>query len=241
MSSWAYFGRSLMMFKACLAASAVFGTLGVFWMTRKLRKEASCEAESSSESNAINSRSGFTFLEILFVVGIMSTIVGPFMLNIQVGFLGSSKNTEYIQAYNLAREKIEELKTIPPTKLKSDWDIYVDHENNIFKDEYFGPYARMKKSPEKFYARFSDVYTSEKQLTESVMEKFKKTFENYYLFDYEEYPDSYGRFQRFTKVEDLTNPKFPNNVLKRATVTVVIKSRSTRGLTVTLSALMSQK
>lgn len=248
-AAWAAFGRSWTMLQAGALASAIWGTLGVFWMKRKLAAEPRTEAEppakegqgTSPTSPGTSPRGGFSFLEILFVVMILSSIVGPFMLNIQVGFLGSGKNREYIQAYNLARERLEEVRMMPPGRLKSDWDIYVNTERNIFKDEYFGPYARMKESPEKFYARFSDVYTEEKQLTESVMKKFLAVYRDHYRFDYEHYPFGYDRFLRSTQVEDVTDPRYPNNVVKRVTVTVVIQSKATRGVKVQLSALVAAK
>jgi type II secretory pathway pseudopilin PulG len=231
MACWACFGRTLDMLSAAACGSTVLGTLGVAMMWRKLRDEGEAAPPAAA-------RSGFTFLEIMVAVGILAATVTPFMMVVQQNFRGAGKNREYVQAYNLAREKLEELRAVAPERLKGDWEVYVEGEGNIFADEFFGPYARMKQNPENFYQGFSDVWTEEKQLTESVMAKFKKRFKAHYGFDYETYPREYERFRRFTKVEDKTDPAHPNNVIKKVSVTVIIDSTATRNRPITLMAYM---
>ncbi len=249
MACWARFGRTWAMLQASAMASSVVGVLGVAWMTRKLRREggqpeapAGYDVLAGPGAAPEGRRAGFSFVEILMTVTVLAVIVGPFLMTIQQAYLGSGKNREYIQAFNLCREKLEELRVVPPERLKSDWDVYVAGDLNIFQDEFFGPYAKMKQNPEAFYAAFSDVHSEDHQLTESVMARFRRVFKTYHGFDYQLYPGDYGsRFRRYTKVEDLTDKAHPNNVLKKITVTVVIDSKSTRGRELKLMAYATNR
>jgi prepilin-type N-terminal cleavage/methylation domain-containing protein len=248
MIAWAVFGRSIPMLGAGAVASTVVGVVGVSWMRRKLAAEAPSDAEGEAESEAeappsegsevAPGRAGFTFIEIVVSVAILGSIITPFLLAIQGSYRGSGRNRELIQAYNLAREKVEELRAVPVAKLQSDWDVYVAGESSIFANEFFGPYARMKQNPENFYSGFSDVWTEDKKFTESVMALFTERFKEYYGFEYEPYDPGYERFRRYSKVEDLTSPEHPNNVLKKVTVTVLIETKGTKPLTVELVAYM---
>lgn len=248
MIAWAALGRSLQLLAAGAAASTVLGVVGVTWMKRKLAAEAADaggapEAGPPAEGGAgppeaASGRAGFTFIEIVVSVAILGSIITPFLLAIQGSYRGSGRNRELIQAYNLAREKIEELRAVPVAQLQSDWDVYVAGETNIFANEFFGPYARMKQNPENFYAGFSDVWTEEKKFTESVMALFTKRFKEYYGFDYEAYDPGYDRFRRYTRIEDLTSPAHPTNILKKVTVTVLIETKGTDPLPVELVAYM---
>ena len=130
---------------------------------------------------------------------------------------------------------------MPVALLASDWDVYVNGPVNILSDEFFGPFARMKQSEELFYREFSDVWAEGNTLPGSLAARFEKRFKQYYGFDFEVYPRDYSRFRRTTKVQDLTDPKHPNNLLKKVTVTVVIDSRSTPGRPVTLMAYMTNR
>lgn len=251
MVAWATFGRSREMFVSGAVASVVVGSVGVSWMRRRLAAEGGdaateeegvspSEGSSSPEAAAevASSRAGFTFIEIVVSVAILGSIITPFLLAIQGSYRGSGRNRELIQAYNLAREKVEELRAVPVARLQSDWDIYVAGEESIFANEFFGPYARMKQNQENFYAGFSDVWTEDKKFTESVMALFTARFKEQYGFDYEVYDPGYERFRRYTKVEDLTSPEHPNNVLKKVTVTVLIETKGTKPIPIELVAYM---
>ncbi len=186
-------------------------------------------------------RSGFSFIEIVVSVGILGSIVTPFLLAIQASYAGTGRNREYIQAWNLAREKIEELRTVPVRSLKSDFEIYVNTPNkhdNIFTNEFFGPYGRMKTDEEFFYEKFTDVWGERRKLTDSVKPRFARNFKKYYGFDYQEYPAGYERFRRTTQVTDLTDPNHPNNMLKKVIVTIDIERKGKKTVPVVLSAYM---
>lgn len=243
MAAWAAVGRSLALLCAGAVASAVLGAAGVAWMTRKLRREgAGTGAEAPGGTPvAAGSRAGFTFLEVVFAVALLACVMTPFLLSVQTSFKSATKNREVVQAFNLAREKLEELRAVPPEKLKSDFEIYTQGEKNIFGDEFFGPYAKMKASAEAFYEGWSDVLTADRALTESVMEKFKEVFKKYQGFDYQLYPRGYERFRRYTKVTDLTDPKHPNNLLKKLVVTVVIEGPAGGGRSIELVAMVSNR
>jgi hypothetical protein len=177
----------------------------------------------------------------MFSVGILAAVVAPFMAINQQVYQGSGKTREYIQAYNLCREKIEELRAVPVQSLASDWDVYVAGDVNIFQDEVFGPFARMKQNEEMFYKDFSDVWADGKTLPASLKAKFEKRFHEHYGFAYQVYPREYMRFRRTTQVEDLSDPQHPNNLLKKGIVTVVIDSRATHNRPVILMAYMTNR
>lgn len=203
-------------------------------------------AEAGGESPAPRTgdspaRAGFTFLEVVVSVGILAVMVAPFMAVYQNVYQGTGKTREYIQAFNLCREKLEELRAVPVGLLVSDWEVYVAGGENIFADEFFGPYARMKKDEKMFYREFSDVWAEGKTLPGSLEAKFHARFKEYYGFTYQNYPREYQRFRRTTRVEDLTDPEHPNNLLKKVTVTVVIDSRATRGRPVSMMAYMTNR
>ena len=257
MIAWAAFGRSLQLLAAGAAVSVVVGVVGVTAMRRKLAaaeavdedeaepakpepgpEVATTSPETGEPAGAPAGRAGFTFIEIVVSVAILGSIITPFLLAIQGSYRGSGRNRELIQAYNLAREKVEELRAVPVARLQSDWDVYVAGESNIFANEFFGPYARMKQSSENFYAGFSDVWTEDKKFTESVMALFTARFKEFHGFEYETYAPGYERFRRYTKVEDLTSPEHPNNVLKKVTVTVLIETKGSNPLPIELVAYM---
>ena len=69
------------------------------------------------------------------------------------GVRGSTNNAEHVVAYNLAREKIEEIKGLPFDVVKSDYknfrDIFLDIPK--YDDAYY--------NEDSFIAYFSDVFT----------------------------------------------------------------------------------
>ncbi|HQG30157.1 MAG TPA: type II secretion system protein, partial [Candidatus Ozemobacteraceae bacterium] len=57
--------------------------------------------------------SAFTLVEILMVMTIVGFVALPFTRMFLFGMQGSAENLEHIIAYNLAREKIEEVRSLP--------------------------------------------------------------------------------------------------------------------------------
>lgn len=193
-------------------------------------------------------RNGLTFLEILFTAVILAAVVSPFLnLNWQ-GRSGAVRNRERIIAYGLAREKLEELRTLPTRKLVSDFELYRGRSSgaseNIFRDEFFGTWAKMDEDEDLFWANWSDIVTETGetgtgQVPETVFPKFKERWHEYYGFEWEPYPKSYTAYRRFTTVDDLTDPANPGNLLKRVTVVVEITSKVHTKYKVTLASYFS--
>ena len=225
---------------------------GIIWYSRVVAGESidsqqtdstgsgsrATESEDSTKSpgEGVSNRKGLTFLEILFTAIILAAVVGPFYNMNFTERATAVRNRERIQAYSLAREKLQELRCLPARKVTSDWMIYRGEgsalSKNIFRDQFFGVWAQMDDSGDVFWQNMTDVITvdrkcsGEEVMPEPVFEKFKKNFKEYYGFEYEPYPDSYRIFKRTTKVDDLTSSDNPGNILKRVVVTVTITSRA---------------
>jgi hypothetical protein len=215
------------------------------------REGSSVSAEDGKESDSVSAeaRKGLTFVEILFTAVILAAVVGPFYNMNFTERATAVRNRERIQAYSLAREKLEELRCIPVRKLQSDWELYRGRGpapvSNIFRNEFFGIWAQIDDNQDTFWANMSDIITvkrkccGDREMPAEVFEHFKSAFRNYYGFDYEPYPESYSIFRRVTRVRDLTDKKYPGNVLKLVTVTVEIRSVAHRnGYKIQLAAYL---
>ena len=227
--SFLYFGLYPAFPVVAVVVSLIIVLIGIFIYGKHIKGEASEASDSSGN------RKGLTFLEILFTAVILAAVVGPFF-NLNFTERASAlRNREKILAYSLAREKLQELRCLPARKVKSDWMIYRGEgsagSQNIFRDELFGVWAQMDDTGESFWQNMTDVLTAdghcagEAVMPPAVFDKFKKNFKEYYGFDYEPYPDGYKIFRRTTKVDDMTNSDNPGNILKRAIVTVEIRSK----------------
>jgi hypothetical protein len=230
LSSYACFGLSWAFAGTGALLSFFLATTGIVLMKRQL--------------GGAKSRGGFTFISILLAALLLAVSVGPFLDLARTGFVGASKNQEYIKAYALAQERIEELRSIPVANLKSDRKIYIETErltDNIFCDEFFGDYARMRESPKYFSEKFTDVYTERNKLPDTVMEKFARSFKRYYGFDYQVYPAGYEVFRRITRIEEIKDKQTPDHILHRAVVTVEINSKITNGRKLEMEALLTDR
>ncbi len=231
--SFIHFGVTLSFLAAAVGASFLFTLIGIGLYSRSLKNK---------------DKSGLTFLEILFTAIILAAVVGPFLNLNWTGRAGAVRNRERIIAYSLAREKLEELRCIPVRKLCDDWELYRGRgsamSQNIFRDEFFGTWAKMDEDKELFWDNMSDILTERGKcatgtMPEPVFVKFKRNYKAYYGVPYEHYPDFYRAYKRSTKVDDLTDSANPGNILKRVTVTVTIHSKVHNGYKVTLASYYS--
>lgn len=163
-----------------------------------------------------NRSKGFTLTEILLVIFIVGAISVSFTRMFIFGVQGSHDNTEHVMAYNLAREKLEEVKGIPFEHLKSDYILFRDvyQDRSKFDDSYY--------NEDSFILNFSDVFTqsslsdSENQTTYN---KLKELYPKGYLKPLVMYPDAYSKMRRVTKVSEISNSAAPAK-LKKVTVYV---------------------
>lgn len=160
---------------------------------------------SPSELLEINSsKKGFTYIEVILTLVIVAAVIIPFG-NIFLSSYGRViKNKEYIMAYNLMEEKMEELRMVPFSKLKSDWNIYakpLEGREGIYSGNHTGHLYKMRTERKYFENNFSDILVSEKDVPRLVMARFKKAYKHYYGFPYDFYPEDYKIFRRVVRVE----------------------------------------
>ncbi len=162
------------------------------------------------------SRNAFTLIEILTVVFLIGIIALPFSRMFIFGVKGSSNNTEHVLGYNLARDKIEEIKGLPFSIVKSDYNNFreVFQDRTSFDDAYY--------NEDDFVNYFSDVF-SKASLGDSEKGKtynnLKLLYPNAYLKELDLYPSDYTKFRRVVKVEEISESAMVPK-LKKVTVLV---------------------
>ncbi len=161
-------------------------------------------------------RKAFTLIEILTVIFIVGIVALPFTNMFLFGVRGSVNNADHVIGYNLAREKIEEIKGLPFEIVKSDYENFreVFQDRTKFDDAYY--------NEDSFISYFSDVF-SESSLKNSekatTYKKLKEIYTKAYLKPLELYPDDYDKFRRVTTVEEISESAMPPK-LKKITVLV---------------------
>ena len=163
------------------------------------------EDRGSNEYYQVNSsKRGFTYIEVILTLVIVAAVIIPFG-NIFLSSYGRViKNKEYIMAFNLMEEKMEELRMVPFKKLKDDWHIYAkpsDGTDGIYSGNHTGHFFKMRTDRNYFEENFSDIFITEKDMPRLAMARFKKTYRDYYGFSYEFYPESYKIFRRVVRLE----------------------------------------
>ena len=159
---------------------------------------------------------GFTLIEILTVVFLIGIIALPFTNMFMFGVRGSTNNAEHVIAYNLAREKIEEIKGLPFDSVKSDYKNFRD----IFQDR--PKYDDAYYNEDNFITYFTDIFTEsslKKSENATSFKKLKDLYPKAYLKTLEIYPDEYDSLRRVTMVEDISESATPPK-LKKITVLV---------------------
>ena len=177
-----------------------------------------CKGTEKTEYYRLNSdKNGFTYIEVILTLVIVAAVIIPFG-NIFLSSYGRViKNKEYIMAFNLMEEKMEELRMVPFKKLKADWDVYAKPPNEndgIYSGNHTGHFFKMRTDRNYFEKNFSDIYITEKDLPRLAMSRFKKAYKQYYGFSYEFYPESYKIFRRVVRlefVESKLDKKFERN------------------------------
>lgn len=162
------------------------------------------------------SHKGFTLVEILVVLTIVGLLALPFTNMFIFGVQGSHDNTEHVLAYNLAREKLEEIKGLPFDLIKSDFDNFRDvfQDRPDFDDAYLNDLA--------FENFFSDVFCELSMKDDKLKTTFLKLKELYpksYLKPLSVYSEDYLNFRRIVKVESISQTAQPPR-LKKITVLV---------------------
>lgn len=163
----------------------------------------------------LNNR-GFTLIEIVTVIFLIGVISLPFTRMFIFGVKGSSNNTDHVIAFNLARDKIEEIKGLPFEIVDSDYKNFRD----VFQDR--AKYDDAYYNEENFIKYFSDVFTLnslKNSELEKTYKKLKDLYPNAYLKELALYPNEYQKFRRVTQVEEISEMAMPPK-LKKVTVQV---------------------
>ncbi len=154
---------------------------------------------------------GFTLIEILTVVFLIGIIALPFTNMFMFGVRGSTNNAEHVVAYNLAREKIEEIKGLPFEAVKSDYknfrDVFLDRPK--YDDAYY--------NEDNFVSYFSDVFTEsslKKSENATSYKKLKELYPKAYLKSLDLYPNDYDSLRRVTMVEEISESAMPPKLKK---------------------------
>ncbi len=156
-------------------------------------------------------RKGFTLIEILTVVFLIGIIALPFTNMFMFGVRGSTNNAEHVVAYNLAREKIEEIKGLPFEAVKSDYknfrEVFLDRPK--YDDAYY--------NEDNFISYFSDVFTEsslKKSENATSYKKLKDLYPKAYLKPLDLYPNDYDSLRRVTMVEEISESALPPKLKK---------------------------
>ncbi len=158
------------------------------------------------DAGIMKARRGFTFIEVLMALMIVAAIIIPFGNIFLSSYTRVIRSRDYNIGWNLVESKIAELKMIPPSRLISDWNLYVetpDYRDNIFRDAVHEEYEELKKDEAAFREQFTDIYSSKNKLPDGVHRKFVDRFESYYGFPFEMHPDGYEKFRRIVIVEEV--------------------------------------
>ncbi len=161
----------------------------------------------------------FTLVEILIVLTLVGILALPFTNMFIFGVQGSHDNTEHVLAYNIAREKLEEIKGLPFEMIKSDYEnfreVYQDRPD--FDEAYYNEAA--------FENFFSDIFSDSSLKDEKLKATFlrlKQAYPKNYLKNLLSYPDEYQNFRRIVKVEKISESAMPSK-LKKVSILVFDK------------------
>ena len=165
-------------------------------------------------------RSGVSLIEILIALGILGMIIFPLLRLFQTGRLGTKKAKDDLIASLLARERLEQLRSLPFKRLQGDFMEY----GPVFEDTFVEEFIAMDENPILFRTRFSDVLTLEfaEQYPE-IYGQFAKKFEEIHGRYYIPYSPGYEKYRRLTEVDEgVDTVNFPSR-LKKITVSVFRK------------------
>ena len=154
---------------------------------------------------------GFTLIEILVVLFLIGLVALPFTNMFLFGVQGSHDNAEHVLAYNLAREKLEEIKALPFEIIKSDYENF----REVFQDR--PKYDEAYYNETSFEKYFSDVFT-DRSLNESELKttftRLKQIYPKGFLKQLPTYPEDYRNFRRVVKVEQISESAMPSKLKK---------------------------
>lgn len=157
------------------------------------------------------SKKAFTLIEILMVMTMVGLVALPFTRMFLFGMQGSTENLEHIIAYNLAREKIEEVRSLPFHLIKSDFENF----STVYRDR--PDFDKAFENRDVFEKTFSDIFTPETSEAEHHSETYKRLKNLYkaaFLRDLELYPEEVKQYRRVMDVDSRYDPSVPTRLKK---------------------------
>lgn len=100
---------------------------------------------------------GFSYIEVLFAIVILAIVIIPVTRLLLFSSWGTKESTEYILAYNLAFDKIEQIKMLEFNKIENEEnDIYTKEEADKIQD--FHKFMQLYKNKYKIdYTYFDNI------------------------------------------------------------------------------------
>ncbi|MFZ2958423.1 MAG: prepilin-type N-terminal cleavage/methylation domain-containing protein [Candidatus Ozemobacteraceae bacterium] len=163
---------------------------------------------------------GFTLVEIMIVLFLVGVVALPFTRMFTFGIQGSNETMEYVFAYNIAREKMEEVRSLPFELVQSDFENF----RGVYRDrgvEFMEPFS----TREGFEKVFSDIVTNERLKIDPEREtclRIQSLYKKAFRRECEIFPDEAGAFRRTLEVDDKYDHNTPPR-LKKVTVRIYEK------------------
>lgn len=173
---------------------------------------------------------GFTFVEILIVLALMGLVALPFTRMFVFGVQGSHENADQILAHNLAREKLEEIRTLPFELVKDDFENF----RNVYRDR--PDFEKAFENRADFEKTFTDVLTADMVKDgegKETYERLRELYESAYRRPFDLYPDDVRGFRRVLEVDERYDNAIPSR-MKKVTVRVYDRQGHKQAEVVTL-------
>ncbi len=173
---------------------------------------------------------GFTFVEILIVLTLMGLVALPFTRMFVFGVQGSHENAEAIIAHNLAREKIEEIRSLPFELVKDDFENF----RTVYRDRV--EFEKAFESRAEFEKIFTDVLTRDGTQDpdgKETLDRLAPLYKAAYRRDLEIYGDDLKGFRRVLEVDERYDSAIPPR-MKKVTVRVYDRQGRKQAEVVTL-------
>ncbi len=173
---------------------------------------------------------GFTFVEILIVLTLMGLVALPFTRMFVFGVQGSHENADQILAHNLAREKLEEIRTLPFELVKDDFENF----RTIYRDR--PDFEKAFESRADFEKTFTDVLTADMVKDGEGKETYDRLRDLYvssYRRPFDLYPEDVRGFRRVLEVDERYDNAIPSR-MKKVTVRVYDRQGHKQAEVVTL-------
>ena len=154
---------------------------------------------------------GFTFVEILIVLTLMGLVALPFTRMFVFGVQGSHENAEAIIAHNLAREKIEEIRSLPFELVKDDFENF----RTVYRDRV--EFEKAFESRAEFEKIFTDVLTRDGTQDpdgKETLDRLVPLYKAAYRRDLEIYGDDLKGFRRVLEVDERYDSAIPPRMKK---------------------------